>query len=65
MHFFQMTQRVSVAVQDTEVYAVVTASASSVALKIAQDYAVDIAVEETETKVKVIHTICVCLKSFL
>ena len=47
--FFQMMQRASVAVQDTGVNAAVTLSASSVALKIAQHYAVDIAVEETET----------------
>ena len=47
--FFRMTQRASVAVEDTGVYAAVTPSASPVALKIAQDYAVDIAVEETET----------------
>ena len=43
--FFQMKQRASVAVQDAGVYAAVTLNASSVALKIAQDYAVYIAVE--------------------
>ena len=41
--FFQMMQRASVAMQDTGVYAAVTPSALSVALNIAQDYAVDIA----------------------
>ena len=44
-----MTQRASAVVEDTEAYAAVTPSASLVALKIAQDYAVDIAVDETET----------------
>lgn len=38
---FWMTQRVSFAVEDREAYADVTLSASPVALKIAQDYAVD------------------------
>ena len=47
--FFRTTQRASVAVEDTGAYAAVTPSASLVALKIAQDYAVDIALEETET----------------
>ena len=43
---YRMTQRASVAVEDTGVYAAVAPSASPVALKIAQDYAVDIAGEE-------------------
>ena len=47
--FLPMTQRASVAVEETEAYAAVTPSASLVALKIAQGYAFDIAVEETET----------------
>ena len=47
--FFRMTQRASVAVEDTGAYAAITPSASPVALKIAQDYAVDIAVEEEKT----------------
>ncbi|MGB1413596.1 MAG: MFS transporter [Paracoccaceae bacterium] len=45
---YRMTQRASVAVEDTGVYAAVAPSASPVALKIAQDYAVDIAGEEEE-----------------
>ena len=45
---YRMTQRASVAVGDTGVYAAVAPSASPVALKIAQDYAVDIAGEEEE-----------------
>jgi len=45
---YRMTQRASVAVEDTGVYAAVAPSASPVALKIAQDYAVDIAGEEGE-----------------
>ena len=43
-----MTQRASVAAEDTGVYAAVMPGASPVALKIAQDCAVDIVVEETE-----------------
>lgn len=46
--FYRMTQRASVAVEDTGVYAAVAPNASPVALKIAQDYAVDIAGEEEE-----------------
>ena len=45
---YRMTQRASVAVEDTGVYAAVAPNASPVALKIAQDYAVDIAGEEEE-----------------
>ncbi len=47
--FYRMTQRASVAVGNTGTYAAVRPGASPVALKIAQDYAVDIAVDEAET----------------
>ena len=47
--FFRMTQRTSVAVEDTGAYEAVTLNALPVAYKIAWDYAVNIAVEETET----------------
>ena len=61
--FFRMTQRASVTVEDIGAYAAVTLSASLFALKIPQDFAVDIAVEETETRAQVTLIIFFCAKS--